>query len=87
MNRDNPRTKIKKRQQIARTFLFSGFIDKPIPHSVPKYNNPKTPARFSNACKKTILGQYECYGIAEEVGNGGGRGEMWQKKNHPEYHL
>jgi len=42
MNRDNPRKKIKIRQQIARTFLFSDIIDKPIPHSVSKYNNPQT---------------------------------------------
>ena len=47
MNRDNPRTKIKKRQQIPRAFLFSDFIDKPIPHSVPKYNNPQIPESFS----------------------------------------
>jgi hypothetical protein len=42
------------RQLVVRTFLFSGVIDKPIPHSVPKYNNPQTHRSISKSVMNAI---------------------------------
>jgi hypothetical protein len=71
MKRDNPRKKRKMRQLVVRTFLFSGVIDKPIPHSVPKYNNPQTHRSISKSLindsflnKKNAIGLTKRWGMA-----------------------